>query len=33
LAAEILPGLKENKKVLAYPNDSIGEGTQIWQRK
>ena len=29
LAAEILSGLKENEKVLAYPDDSISEGTKI----
>jgi HlyD family secretion protein len=33
LAAEILSGLKENEKVVAYPDDSIGEGTKIRQRK
>jgi HlyD family secretion protein len=33
LAAEILSGLKENEKVIAYPDDSIGEGTKIRQRK
>ena len=33
LAAEILSGLKENEKVLAYPDDSISEGTKIRQRK
>ena len=33
IAAEILSGLKENEKVLAYPDDSISEGTRIRQRK
>ncbi|PKN51314.1 MAG: efflux transporter periplasmic adaptor subunit [Deltaproteobacteria bacterium HGW-Deltaproteobacteria-13] len=33
LTAEILSGLKENEKVIAYPDDSIGEGTKIRQRK
>jgi HlyD family secretion protein len=33
LAAEIISGLKENEKVLAYPDDSISEGTKIRQRK
>lgn len=33
LAAEILSGLKENEQVLAYPDDTIGEGTKIKQRK
>jgi HlyD family secretion protein len=29
MAAEILSGLKENEKVLAYPDDTISEGTKI----
>lgn len=33
LAAEILSGLKENEQVLAYPDDAIGEGTKVKQRK
>jgi HlyD family secretion protein len=33
LAAQILSGLKENEKVLAYPDDSINEGTKIRQSK
>jgi len=33
LAAEILSGLKENERVLAYPDDSISEGTKVKQRK
>ena len=33
LAAEIISGLKESEKVLAYPDDSISEGTKIRQRK
>ena len=32
MAAEILSGLKENEKVLAYPDDSISEGTKIKAR-
>lgn len=31
LAAQIISGLKENDKVLAYPDDSISEGTKIRQ--
>jgi len=33
LAAEIISGLKENEKVVAYPDDSIGDGIKIRQRK
>ncbi|MGB5217671.1 MAG: hypothetical protein WBN66_05185 [Smithella sp.] len=33
LAAEILSGLKENDRVLAYPDDSISEGTKVKQRR
>ena len=33
LAAEVLSGLKENEKVLAYPDDTISEGTKVRQRK
>jgi len=33
LAAEILSGLEENEKVLAYPDDAISEGTKIRQKK
>ncbi len=33
LAAEILSGLKDNEQVLAYPDDTISEGTKIKQRK
>jgi HlyD family secretion protein len=33
LAAQIISGLQENEKVLAYPDDSISEGTKIKQRK
>ncbi|HQG64459.1 MAG: HlyD family efflux transporter periplasmic adaptor subunit [Smithella sp.] len=33
LAAEILSGLKKNDRVLAYPDDSISEGTKIRQRE
>lgn len=31
MAAEIISGLKENEKVLVYPDDSISEGTKIRQ--
>jgi len=33
LAAEILSGLKEKEKVVAYPEDSINDGTKIQARK
>jgi HlyD family secretion protein len=33
LAAQILSGLKENEKVVAYPDDAISDGTRIRQRK
>jgi HlyD family secretion protein len=33
LAAQIISGLQENEKMLAYPDDSISEGTKIKQRK
>jgi HlyD family secretion protein len=33
LAAQIISGLQENEKVLAYPDDSISDGTKIKQRK
>jgi HlyD family secretion protein len=33
LAAEILSGLKEKEKVVAYPEDSISDGTKIKARK
>lgn len=33
LAAEILSGLKEKEKVVAYPEDSISDGTKIRARK
>ena len=33
LAAEIISGLKENEKVVAYPEDSISDGTKIKARK
>jgi HlyD family secretion protein len=33
LAAQINSGLKENEKVLAYPDDTIREGTKVRQRK
>ena len=33
LAAEIISGLQENESTLAYPDDSINEGTKVKQRK
>lgn len=33
LTAQILSGLKENEKIIAYPDDSISEGTKIRARK
>lgn len=33
LAAEIISGLNETDKVIAYPDDSISDGTRIKQRK
>jgi HlyD family secretion protein len=33
LAAQINSGLKENEKVLSYPDDTIREGTKVRQRK
>ncbi|MCX5848753.1 MAG: HlyD family efflux transporter periplasmic adaptor subunit [Deltaproteobacteria bacterium] len=33
LAAEIISGLKENEKIVAYPDDSISNGTKIRSRK
>jgi HlyD family secretion protein len=33
LAAQIISGLKENEKLLAYPDDAISEGTKVRQRK
>ncbi len=33
LTAQIISGLKENEKVIAYPDDTISEGTKIRQRK
>lgn len=33
LAAEVLSGLREGEKVVAYPDDSIADGTSIRQRK
>jgi HlyD family secretion protein len=33
LAAEIISGLMEGEKVVAYPDDSINDGTRIKQRK
>ena len=33
LAAEILSGVKEKEKVVAYPEDSISDGTKIRARK
>jgi HlyD family secretion protein len=33
LTAELLSGLKEKDRVVAYPDDAIGDGTRIRQRK
>ncbi len=33
LAAQIISGLNEKEKVLAYPDDTISEGTKVRQRK
>ncbi|HON58648.1 MAG TPA: efflux RND transporter periplasmic adaptor subunit [Smithella sp.] len=33
LAAQVLSGLRENEKVIAYPDDSIADGTSIKPRK
>jgi HlyD family secretion protein len=33
LNAELLSGLKEKERVVAYPDDAIGDGTRIRQRK
>jgi HlyD family secretion protein len=33
LAAEIISGVKEREKVIAYPEDSISDGTKIRARK
>jgi HlyD family secretion protein len=33
LTAEIISGLKENERVVAYPDDSISDGTKIKPRK
>jgi len=33
LAAEIISGLMEGEKVIAYPDDAINDGTRIKQRK
>jgi HlyD family secretion protein len=33
LTAQILSGLKENERVVAYPDDAIRDGTRIRQRK
>jgi len=33
LTAEIISGLKENEKIVAYPEDSINDGTKILARK
>ncbi|HNZ64841.1 MAG TPA: HlyD family efflux transporter periplasmic adaptor subunit [Smithella sp.] len=33
LAAQVVSGLKEKEKVIAYPDDTISEGTKITQRK
>jgi HlyD family secretion protein len=33
MAAEIISGLTENEKVIAHPDDTIGDGTRIKPRK
>ncbi len=33
LAAQIVSGLKEDERVVAYPDDAVSEGTKIRQRK
>ena len=33
LAAQVVSGLQEKEKVIAYPDDTISEGTKIRQRK
>jgi hypothetical protein len=33
LTAEIISGLKEQERVVAYPEDSISDGTKIQARK
>jgi HlyD family secretion protein len=33
LTAEIISGLKESERVVAYPDDSISDGTKIKSRK
>ncbi|MGV8056982.1 MAG: efflux RND transporter periplasmic adaptor subunit [Smithellaceae bacterium] len=33
LMAEILSGLQENEKVIAHPDDAVGDGTRIRPRK
>jgi HlyD family secretion protein len=33
LTAELLSGLKEKERVVAYPDDAISDGTRIRQRK
>ena len=33
LTAEIISGLKEKERVVAYPEDSISDGTKIQARK
>lgn len=33
LAAQVISGLKEKEKVIAYPDDTISEGTKITPRK
>ena len=33
LTAQILSGLKENEKVVAYPDDAISDGARIRQRE
>ena len=33
LTAQIVSGLKENERVVAYPDDTISDGTRIRQRE
>jgi HlyD family secretion protein len=32
-SAELLSGLKEKERVVAYPDDAVSDGTRIRQRK
>jgi HlyD family secretion protein len=33
LTAQIVSGLKENERVVAYPDDTISDGARIRQRE